>query len=239
MSRQWWDTLELLIPHSNRMGLLGPPGTGKSTTAAIVLKQLCGGVQRITMTEGAGIEDLLGMFVLTRGETKWMDGPAARALRNGEALLIDEIDKFSPEVGSLLYALLDDDPQVMLPTGEHLIAKAGYKVIGTSNANISSLPEAIIDRLEAILLAIKPHPAALEELSDAMKGSVELHYSKMDAKPWRWSGMPTARRMRAFNKLIKARKQDRDEALIADAVFGVAGKEHLSVLATSAAGARL
>lgn len=227
---QWWKILEQLSTVSGRIMLVGPPGTGKSQTAFLLL----GNAQRITMTEGTAVEDLLGMFHLVKGETIWKDGPAARAMRSGTALILDEIDKYSPEVGSLLYALLDDDPQVTLPSGEHLKAKDGYKVIATSNANVSALPEAILDRMEAVLVAATPHPDAMSKLRDAEKAAVHSHYEKkVDAKAWQWTGAATLRRMRAFSKFRKELKEGLPEVIVAEVTFGKNGNEILSVLATA------
>lgn len=227
---QWWQILEQLSQASGRLMLVGPPGTGKSQTAFLLL----GDAQRLTMTEGTAVEDLLGMFHLVEGSTVWKDGPAARAMRGGTALILDEIDKYSPEVGSLLYALLDDDPQVTLPSGEHLKAKKGYKVIATSNANVSALPEAILDRMEAVIIAATPHPDAMSHLDQAMKSAVVSHYEKkVDAKAWHWSGAATLRRMRAYHKFRKHLK-DLPDTVAAEAAFGKSGKEILSVLATAA-----
>jgi hypothetical protein len=227
----WWEVLEAILKSSTRMMLVGPPGTGKSRTANDLLGK---NAQRLTMTEGTGVEDLLGMFHLKKGETVWVDGPAARALRNGWPLVLDEIDKYSPEVGSLLYALLDDAPQVMLPTGEHLKAEPGYKVIATSNANVSSLPEPILDRMEAIILAIKPHPAAMRDMHPAEIATVENHYKNLNVKTWNWSGTATLRRMRAFSRFRLELIAFLNELIIAEAVFGSAGKEMVSVMSTAA-----
>lgn len=226
---QWWKVLETLNKASARIMLVGPPGTGKSTTAWLLV-----GGQRLTITEGTAVEDLLGMFHLVKGETIWKDGPAARAMRNGTALILDEIDKYSPEVGSLLYALLDDDPQVTLPSGEHIKAKKGYSVIATSNANVSALPEAILDRMEAVVIAAVPHPEAMAKLKNEEKAAVESHYSRnINASVWQWSGVATLRRMRAYSKFRRELEKELDEAQAAQVVFGQNGREIISVLATA------
>lgn len=231
----WWDSLRMLIPAGRRGLLVGPPGTGKSTTAARLLKDITGHAHRITMTEGTGIEDLIGMYQLKDGETIWCDGPAVKAMKEGTGLIIDEVDKHSAEVGSLFYALLDDEPQVTLPTGEHVIADDKYKVLCTSNANISALPEAIIDRMEFVLLAMAPHPDAMEQLTKPEAAAVQNYYRGVAPTNWQWTGLVTLRRMRSFHKLIEICK---DEVVVAEAVFGMAGKEVLSSLVTSAVAGR-
>jgi MoxR-like ATPase len=230
----WWEVLGALfkaVPFL-RIMLIGPPGTGKSTTAVLEGKGAKRDVYRITLTEGAGIEDLLGMYHLVDGETKWVDGPAVRALKTGSLLLLDEIDRHSPEVMSLLYALLDDDPQVTLPSGEEVTAAKGYGVIATSNNAVSALPDAILDRFEAVLIANKPHPDAMKHLSQAAQAAVRNYYASVSLTTWKWKANPTLRRMRAFQKF----SPHHDEAVIAGAVFGESGAEILSVLVTAGLG---
>lgn len=227
-SYPWYEALPLALESgTTRLALLGPPGTGKSRTSV----EVTGTRWRITMTEGTGIEDLIGMYQLRNGETIWIDGPAICAMKEGAGLIIDEIDHHPAEVGSLLYAILDDAPQIMLPTGEMVVAKDGYKVLCTSNANIATLPEAIVDRMEAVLVAKTPHPKAMEDMGESEKACVVNYFRGVSDSPWKWGAKPTLRRMRSFERIRKAKKLCETQA--ADMVFGSAGKEILSALATA------
>jgi hypothetical protein len=227
----WYDLLETITAKFEteliRLLIIGPPGTGKSKTSIVLTNT----PYRVTMTEGMGVEDLIGMYQLIKGETVWVDGPVIRAMKEGKRILIDEIDHHPTEVGSLLYAFLDDAPELMLPTGERVIAAKGYGVLATTNSNVTSLPEAVLDRFEGILPAITPHPDALKQFEDAsMRSAVENHFSHLPADPWNWSGKPTLRRMRAFQRLMPV-VGDINAARLA---FGTAGTEILSALTTSA-----
>jgi hypothetical protein len=226
----WFDLLKQLTASFSggllRVLLIGPPGTGKSKTSLVLTDT----PYRVTMTEGMGVEDLIGMYQLIKGETVWVDGPVIRAMREGKRILIDEVDHHPTEVGSLLYAFLDDSPEIMLPTGEKVTAKLGYGVIATTNSNVTALPEAVLDRFEAILPAIVPHPDALVQFSDnAMRDAVSNHFLYLDRTPWFWSGKPTLRRMAAFARL----KEVIGEGNAASLAFGNAGKELLAVMGTA------
>jgi hypothetical protein len=230
---QWHELLHVLCSSFSgeliRILLLGPPGTGKSKTSLVLTKT----PYRVTMTEGMGVEDLIGMYQLIKGETVWVDGPVVRAMKEGTRILIDEVDHHPTEVGSLLYALLDDSPSIMLPTGEEVTAKAGYGVIATTNSNVTALPEAVLDRFEAILSAIQPHPDALAMFEQAsQRDAVANHFRGLDATPWNWSGKPTLRRMRAYARLLPVVGENNAASL----AFGTAGRELLSVLTTAARG---
>jgi len=120
----------------------------------------------------------------------------------------------------------------MLPTGESVMAQPGYGVIATTNSNVTALPEAILDRFEAVLLAKEPHPASLEGLKESMSGAVANYFRALPADPWKWSGKPTVRRMRAYARMIPHITLAHAGSL----AFGTAGAEIESTLTTSGRG---
>lgn len=156
MSEAWDDTMRRLIKDTlipsplYRILLSGPPRTGKSSLGPDLFS---GNWERATIHKQLPTEDLLGGYALVEGTTKWMDGPAIRALRMGKALVLDEVDQISPECRCILHALLDDPPGITLASGERVVGKKGYCVIGTTNALPSVLPPAILDRFDLILMA--------------------------------------------------------------------------------------
>ena len=218
----WYDVLTAILPHVSRVLLVGPPATGKSTTAM----KVSGAKYRVTMTETTSREDLIGMFHLIDGETKWIDGPVTSAMRNGEPILVDEIDRYSPEAASLLYALIDDKPHLSLPNGDMLYASDGYKMIMTSNEGLDTLPVAVQDRIECVLMASEPHEDAISELPEALRNVTTCYYrslSKVSIK------LPTTvRRMKTLNLLLT---NGLNPKLAASIVFGQSA-EILSVLAS-------
>lgn len=151
-----WDDIfrklvaDKTIPHPlYRILFYGPPRTGKSSLGYDLWKV----IDRVTIHKQLPTEDLLGGYSLQDGTTKWMDGPAVRALRNGHPLVLDEIDQISPECRCILHALLDDPPGITLASGERVAPKSGYCVIATTNALPSALPPAVLDRFDLILCA--------------------------------------------------------------------------------------
>jgi hypothetical protein len=223
----WYTRLEALIKGGiKRILLIGPPGTGKSKTSML----LAGSEYEVTMTEGMSVEDLIGMFQLIDGSTVWVDGPVIKAMREGKNVIVNEIDHHPTEISSLLYALMDDNPAVLLPTGERVTAAEGYGVIGTSNANVVALPDAILDRCDAVLNAVMPHEGALSMIVDHSERATCFNYFKsMDVTPWRWSRKPTLRTMRAFQRMKPIVGAD----VAAECAFGAAAAEMLSVISTA------
>ncbi len=231
----WHDALRgLWAAGARRILIAGPPGTGKTTTALQVLDTQF----RVTMTEGSGVEDLLGCFQLSKEKdedktacTVWANGPVPNAMLAGKGILIDEIDKMPPEIQSLMYAVMDDRPEIMLPTGEMVAGAKGYGVIATTNANIAVLPEAIIDRFDAALVAVSPHPESIAHLPAAERGAVVNYFKSVSAAQWQWAGKPTVRRMRSYVALKSAGTLTAELAALA--VFGKSAEEIMSALTTS------
>lgn len=225
VSSDWHTILPAILPYTSRVLIIGPPGTGKSTTAITVA-----GIQhRITMTETTSREDLIGMFHLIDGATKWVDGPITAAMRSGSPVLTDEIDRYSPECASLFYGVIDDKPHIALPNGEIVHAMDGYKMIMTSNESLDTLPPAVQDRIEVILYAGTPHDAAVSHLPKANRAVVDLYYNGLPKPSLKLP--PTVRRMRMFCKLTAAGMESR---LAANLVFGKDGAAEVTSAITSA-----
>lgn len=228
----WYDVFNAVLEAGmTRVLLVGPPGTGKSTTAD---KDNL----RVTCHEDAGPESMVGTFIQKDGNTIWIDGPCIIAMKQGKTVVLDEIDHTSPECVSLLYALIDDKPSIMLPTGEYVQAAKGYRVICTSNANPSDLPDAILDRIESVICADTPHPLAVDNvkalagsMSTALSAVMLNYYRGLSTDVFRWRGNPTLRKCRNFSKLVSA---GMNSQVAAKVVFGQAGPEILSALTTAA-----
>lgn len=219
----WWEVLAQCTRVLDRILLVGPPSSGKSTTATKTL----GIKHRVTMTQNTSREDLCGMFHLIDGQTQWIDGPVTKAMRSGAPILIDEIDRCGPEVESLMYSVIDDHPHLTLPNGELVNAAKGFKVLMTSNVTPDCLEAAVVDRMAAIIFAYVPHEDALQGLSEP-ESQIVVNYYRTIQQP-RLTLNPTVRRMRAFKALYSA---NIPAEIAARVVFGqVAAPELLSVIA--------
>ncbi len=200
----WWHAAEAASQTVSRIFLYGPPGTGKSTVARTLPVKGHGKVYRITCTENTTDADLRGSWQLIGGETKWVDGRAVRALREGSRLVLEEVDRASSEVKSLLYSLMDSPAQVDIPTGELIEAADGYQVISTSNESPDCLPPAIADRQDAFVYCPTPHPAILRRITNAPLRALTKNYYLRVSQPIVYKPEPTVRRALAFTTLTEA-----------------------------------
>jgi len=68
--------------------------------------------------------DLVGRYLITAGETVWVDGPMARAVRAGAILYLDEIVEARKDTTVVIHPLADDRRVLpMEKTGELLEAR--------------------------------------------------------------------------------------------------------------------
>jgi ATP-dependent Clp protease ATP-binding subunit ClpC len=113
---------------------MGPTGVGKTETAKVLAKQYYGSEEniiRFDMAEYAGKE---GLERLIGSVEKNLPGTLSTAIKKRPAslLLLDEIEKATPEISNLFLALLDEGA-ITDAFGKKISARNLF-VIGTSNA---------------------------------------------------------------------------------------------------------
>lgn len=166
-----WDLAEKCVGNLRRVLLYGPPGTGKTYGAMHYNLDADQKVYTNTLTEETPASELRGHFVMTDGSYKWMHGPAMRSWLDGARYVMNELDRASGDCHSFCYAVLDDhaSAQLTLPNGDTVYPASETTFVVTMNGSESDLPEALIDRMDAIINITRPHPAAIAALPDDLR----------------------------------------------------------------------
>lgn len=244
----WTDVEKTLLYAESPVIIEGPPGTGKSWAAKrLGLKHPKTKKTRVVYvlqcTEETPAIIAVGYERVVGGDMIFGPGPIPRAWGwddlacaagkpNGcvGRLVVEEIDKASGDLLQILLAAADDVriAQMLLPTGIIITPPkdGGYQIVATSNAPVSSLPDALRDRFEGIVLHIdQPAPGAIEDLDADVRKAAK---SSCIAKGEKRIGI---RQWRAFCEL---RKSTGDQTFAGRIVFRKRAKEILSDLSIGA-----
>ena len=179
------DEFEIAMKESKNVLLEGPTGSGKSSLVRYYCAKNKLPYKRISLNGGATVEDLVGHYILKKGETQWVDGILTVAVRNGWVLVIDEINAASPEILFILNSLLDDERILILSSkdGETIVPHSNFRCIATMNpteqgyAGTSEVNEALRDRFH-LTLYIDYNESVEKKILKSM-GLEEESYSKI------------------------------------------------------------
>ncbi len=134
------DRLKLILAfltQDNRGdGLLihGPFGAGKTSLIREVLGRLNWPTAMLSWSETGDVADLVGRMAIKFGDTEFEYGPLPLAMKNGWALVINEIDR--GRAGNLvaLNDVLDGGCLHILETGEVIHPHPNFRIFATANS---------------------------------------------------------------------------------------------------------
>jgi len=104
--------------------LVGPTGCGKTRFVEHITATLGRPLRTIVGNDDTTTADLLGRFLVTGGDVRWVDGPLTLAARRGEICYIDEVVEVRREALAALYPLADDRRCVFLDRVAEVVAAA-------------------------------------------------------------------------------------------------------------------
>ena len=119
-----------LIP----MMIKGPTGCGKTRFIEYMAEKLGRELVTVACNEDTSATDLLGRHLLMGGDTKWVDGPVTRAVREGSILYLDEIAEARADAMVVIHSLSDHRRELFLDrTGERLKAPGNFMLVVSYN----------------------------------------------------------------------------------------------------------
>ncbi|MHB8415547.1 MAG: AAA family ATPase [Acidiferrobacteraceae bacterium] len=163
------DEIELFEQaYRNRIPLLlkGPTGCGKTRFMEHMAWRLKRPLVTVSCHDDLTAADLVGRYLLTGGETVWMDGPLARAVRLGGICYLDEIVEARKDTTVVIHPLADD--RRVLPiekTGEVLSAPPEFGLAISYNPGYQSVLKDLKQSTRQRFVALEFHypPSELEQ----------------------------------------------------------------------------
>lgn len=119
-------------------GLLitGPTGCGKTSLIEQACARLNYPVQSFTCGGSTEFMDLVGQWVMIKGETVWMDGCLTKAMKEGHVLILNEIDLVDPAELANMNAIMEGSPLVISQlNGAVVHPHPNFRVVATANSN--------------------------------------------------------------------------------------------------------
>lgn len=118
-----------------RLLLVGPTGSGKSSLVEQVASLMNWPVLRAVLSSGLTKEDLVGTWTIQDGATIFREGLLPRAMKMGAICLLDEVDGMEPDVGFAIHQVLEPQGNlVLLQDGARVIRPhPDFRVVATAN----------------------------------------------------------------------------------------------------------
>ena len=110
--------------------------------------------------------DLVGRFLLEGGETRWVDGPLTRAVREGAICYLDEVVEARQDTTVVIHPLADHRRQLPIDRlGIVLDAAPGFCLVVSYNPGYQSVLKDLKDSTRQRMVAIELDfpPADVEE----------------------------------------------------------------------------
>lgn len=120
--------------------LKGPTGCGKTRFMEHMAWRLQRPLITVSCHDDLTAADLVGRYLIVGGETRWADGPLARAVRGGGICYLDEIVEARKDTTVVIHPLADD--RRVLPiekTGELLSAEDEFCLAISYNPGYQSV----------------------------------------------------------------------------------------------------
>ena len=121
--------------------LKGPTGCGKTRLVEHMAHRLGVALFTVSCHEDMTASDLLGRYVLTGGDTIWIDGPLTRAVKEGGICYLDEVVEARQDATVAIHSLADHRRELNLERqgGRTLQAADGFCLVVSYNPGYQSV----------------------------------------------------------------------------------------------------
>lgn len=173
-------TMAIAIRDNLPVLLIGESGTGKTSAIRYLANQTLNGLRRVNLNGGTTADELVGRLLINEKGTYWIDGILTEAMRNGEWIVLDEINAALPEVLFVLQSVLDDDGYLVLneKDNKEIVHKhPNFRLFATCNppeyAGTKELNKALLSRFAICISAdFPPEKTELEIIENIMGNAV-------------------------------------------------------------------
>lgn len=120
----------------NRLPVLlkGPTGTGKSRFVEYMAHELDKKLITVSCHEETSSTDLIGRYIIKGGETAWVDGPLAVAVKEGSIVYLDEIAEARPDIIVAIHSLTDHRRELYIDKlGQTIKAHPDFLLVASFN----------------------------------------------------------------------------------------------------------
>ncbi len=158
------------------MLLKGPTGCGKTRFVEAMAHDLERPLITVSCHDDLTTADLVGRFLIEGGETRWVDGPLTRAVREGAICYLDEIVEARQDTTVVIHPLADHRRQLPIERlGVVLDAAPGFCLVVSYNPGYQSVLKDLKDSTRQRMVAIEFDfpPADVEEKIVADEGGVD------------------------------------------------------------------
>lgn len=153
-----YKLLEMAADHNMAALLIGETGTGKTSIVQDIANCRNQPWTRFNLTGDTTVDEFVGKYTLSGGNTVWEDGILLQAMKKGHWLIVDEINVALPEILFALHSLLDDDRFVVVAAHDGQIVRPhnDFRFFATMNpveeyAGTKELNKAFQSRFNMVL----------------------------------------------------------------------------------------
>jgi nitric oxide reductase NorQ protein len=158
--------------------LKGPTGCGKTRFMEHMAWRLRRPLITVSCHDDLTASDLVGRYLIIGGETRWVDGPLAEAVRSGGICYLDEVVEARKDTTVVIHPLADDRRQLPIEkTGEVLVAEPEFGLVISYNPGYQSVLKELKQSTRQRFVAIEFDYPSFE-----LEQTIIQHESGIDGK---------------------------------------------------------